>query len=111
MGLYEVGRADRGGHQEGPGRTVLGHALPGAKRRVAEDLPLEDASHSGVMGGLAQRRGKPIPPIDVYRVNGQHFVSDGHHRVSIALATGQEMIDAYVTEIFTTWAERASRPR
>jgi hypothetical protein len=60
---------------------------------------------------LAQRRGKPIPPIDVYRVNGQHFVSDGHHRVSIALATGQEMIDAYVTEIFTTWAERASRPR
>ena len=58
MGLYEVGRADRGGHQEGPGRTVLGHALPGAKRRVAEDLPLEDASHSGVMGGLAQRRGK-----------------------------------------------------
>ena len=53
---------------------------------------------------LAQRRGVPIPPIDVYRVNGEHFVSDGHHRVSIALATGQEMIDAYVTEIFTTWA-------
>ena len=60
---------------------------------------------------LAQRRGKPIPPIDVYRVNGQHFVSDGHHRVSIALATGQEMIDAYVTEIFTTWAERTRPPR
>ena len=60
---------------------------------------------------LAQRRGTPIPPIDVYRVNGEHFVSDGHHRVSIALATGQEMIDAYVTEIFTTWAERTISPR
>jgi hypothetical protein len=31
-----------------------------------------------------------------------HFVSDGHHRVSIAAATGQQTIDAYVTEILTT---------
>jgi hypothetical protein len=48
---------------------------------------------------LAERRGAAIPPIEVYRVGGQHFVSDGHHRVSIAAATGQEEIDAYVTEI------------
>jgi hypothetical protein len=50
---------------------------------------------------LAQRRGAAIPPIEVYRVGGQHFVSDGHHRVSIAAATGQHAIDAYVTEILT----------
>lgn len=50
---------------------------------------------------LAQRRGQPIPPIEVYRVGGLHFVSDGHHRVSIAAATGQRVIDAYVTEILT----------
>jgi hypothetical protein len=50
---------------------------------------------------LAQRRGAAIPPIEVYRVGGQHFVSDGHHRVSIAAATGQQAIDAYVTEILT----------
>jgi hypothetical protein len=50
---------------------------------------------------LAQRRGAAIPPIEVYRVGGQHFVSDGHHRVSIAAATGQRTIDAYVTEICT----------
>ena len=48
---------------------------------------------------LAQRRGAAIPPIEVYRVDGLHFVSDGHHRVSIAAATGQQAIDAYVTEI------------
>ena len=48
---------------------------------------------------LAQRRGAPIPPIRVYRVGGLHFVEDGHHRVSIALATHQKTIDAYVTEI------------
>jgi len=51
---------------------------------------------------LAERRGAAIPPIEVYRVGGLHFVSDGHHRVSIAAATGQQTIDAYVTEILTT---------
>jgi len=50
---------------------------------------------------LAQRRGESIPPIDVYRVGDLHFVIDGHHRVSIALATGQQTIDAYVTEVLT----------
>jgi len=44
---------------------------------------------------LAQRRGESIPPIDVYRVGDMHFVKDGHHRVSIAIATGLETIDAY----------------
>ncbi len=50
---------------------------------------------------LAQRRGEPLPPIEVYRVGDRHFVLDGHHRVSIAAATRQEMIDAYVTEVRT----------
>jgi hypothetical protein len=51
---------------------------------------------------LARRRGEPIPPIEVYRVGGLHFVTDGHHRVSIAAATGQHEIDAYVTQVLTT---------
>lgn len=53
---------------------------------------------------LAQRRGEAIPPIDVYRVGDLHFVSDGHHRVSVAAATGQEIIEAYVTQVLTTGA-------
>src|SRR5215471_18621442 len=51
---------------------------------------------------LAQRRGEAIPPIEVYRLGGSHFVTDGHHRVSIAAATGQQHIDAYVTQVLTT---------
>lgn len=50
---------------------------------------------------LAQRRGESIPPIDVYRVGDLYFVQDGHHRVSIAMATGAKTIDAYVTEVQT----------
>ncbi len=50
---------------------------------------------------LAQRRGEAIPPIEVYRVGDLHFVLDGHHRVSIAMAEGAKTIDAYVTEVRT----------
>jgi hypothetical protein len=50
---------------------------------------------------LAQRRGEPIPPIEVYRIGDMHFVIDGHHRVSIAMATGAKTIEGYVTEVLT----------
>jgi hypothetical protein len=49
----------------------------------------------------AQRRGEPLPPIDVYRIGDLHFVRDGHHRVSVARAQGLTHIDAYVTEVET----------
>jgi hypothetical protein len=60
---------------------------------------------------LAQRRGASIPPIDVYRVGELHFVRDGHHRVSVALATGQTTIDAYVTEVRTALPAKGIRGR
>jgi hypothetical protein len=60
---------------------------------------------------LAQRRGEPIPPIDVYRVGDLHFVQDGHHRVSIAIATGAKTIDAYVTEVLTQMPAKGIRGR
>jgi hypothetical protein len=60
---------------------------------------------------LAQRMGEPIPPIDVFRVGDLHFVQDGHHRVSIALATGQDTIEAYVTEVLTVLSAKGIRRR
>jgi hypothetical protein len=50
---------------------------------------------------LAERHGAVMPPIEVYRIGDLHFVKDGHHRVSVAIATGQQMIDADVTEVLT----------
>jgi hypothetical protein len=50
---------------------------------------------------LAQRTGKALPPIDVYRIGDLHFVKDGHHRVSVARALGHSDINAYVTEVLT----------
>lgn len=60
---------------------------------------------------LAQRRGESIPPINVYQVGDLYFVEDGHHRVSIALAMGQKVIDAYVTEIRTAVPAKGIRRR
>jgi hypothetical protein len=60
---------------------------------------------------LAQRRGEPIPPIEVYRVGDMHFVVDGHHRVSVAHALGLRTIDAYVTEVITRLSPNGIRYR
>ena len=60
---------------------------------------------------VAQRRGESIPPIEVYRIGDLHFVKDGHHRVSIAIATGLATIDAYVTEVRTTVPASGIRSR
>ena len=49
----------------------------------------------------ARRRGDAMPPIDVYRIGDLHFVQDGHHRVSVARALGDEDIDAHVREVDT----------
>ena len=40
-----------------------------------------------------------LPPVELLKVGEMYFVSDGHHRISVARARGQEFIDANVTEI------------
>ncbi|MFB9686303.1 chromosome partitioning protein ParB [Amycolatopsis plumensis] len=50
---------------------------------------------------LAARRGEEIPPIEVYRVGELHFIIDGHHRVSVAIAQGLSTIEAAVTVVRT----------
>jgi hypothetical protein len=48
---------------------------------------------------VAGRRGAALPPISVYRLGDEHFVRDGHHRVSVARSLGMVAIDAEVTEL------------
>lgn len=50
---------------------------------------------------LARRQGIELPPIDVYRIGELHFVEDGHHRVSVARALGDETIQATVRLVQT----------
>ena len=57
---------------------------------------------------LAVRRGTEMPPIAVYRVGGEHFVRDGHHRVSVNRALGGQAIDADV--VVLEQPGRSTRP-
>lgn len=41
--------------------------------------------------------GHPLPPVELVQVGQSYFVIDGHHRISIARAFGQDAIDARVT--------------
>lgn len=59
----------------------------------------------------AQRRGQPMPPISVYRIEDLHFVRDGHHRVSVAKSLGWRSIEAEVTEVRTRIGAAGLRSR
>ncbi len=48
---------------------------------------------------VAWDRGVPLPPITVFRVGDEHYVRDGHHRVSVARAHRVPAIDAEVVEL------------
>ena len=45
----------------------------------------------------AQLRGIGLPPVELIRVGEVYFVRDGHHRISVAAALGQQEVDAIVT--------------
>ena len=47
----------------------------------------------------ARAGGAALPPVSLYRVDGRHYVRDGHHRVSIARDHGDATIDAEVVEL------------
>jgi hypothetical protein len=74
-----VGRVDEFDRGFRPGRTI------DPRRWMAIDRAL--------------RNGEPLPPVLLYRVGEQHFVQDGHHRVSASRAVGRQSVDAYVTEV------------
>jgi hypothetical protein len=88
-------------------RTIPLDSIVGtvARRRGEFDRNFRPAS-AGVRGrwegiATARRRGKEMPPIEVYRVGDLHFVEDGHHRVSVARALGDTHIEAHVREVRT----------
>jgi hypothetical protein len=44
----------------------------------------------------AYRRGMSLPPVQLIKAGESYFVRDGHHRISVARALGQQEIDAEV---------------
>ncbi len=53
---------------------------------------------------LARYQGVQMPAVEVIQVGDAYFVVDGHHRISVARAFGEEAIDAKVTAWETSGA-------
>jgi hypothetical protein len=59
--------------------------------------PLQDRTKRRWLGiAAARERGKPLPPVQLVQVGDVYFVQDGHHRISVARALGQQAIEARV---------------
>ena len=70
----------------------------------------EHAEERWVSVARAQLRGLGLPPVELIQVGEVYFVRDGHHRISVAAALGQQEIDALVTIWHVTAPVQAQRP-
>jgi len=62
--------------------------------------PLHDRLRSRWLSVASARlSGKELPPVEVIRMGGVYFVQDGHHRISVAKALGEQFVDAEVIDL------------
>jgi hypothetical protein len=95
------------------GRTISARCYLGAQTVPIRQIrgsegrcdDFDDAFHplqqhtEGRWRGIARAwlQGASMPPVDLIRLGEIYFVRDGHHRISVARALGQQEIDAVVT--------------
>jgi hypothetical protein len=61
--------------------------------------PVHERSRSRWLSVASVRlTGAELPPVELIQVDGIYFVRDGHHRISVAKALGEQFIDAQVTQ-------------
>jgi uncharacterized ParB-like nuclease family protein len=93
-----------GGVQEIPVDRIVGSLAPEAKAGDFDPgfLPLNRRTRerwTRIYEAMVE--GDELPPIDVYRVDGNYYVIDGHHRVSVARNLGRATINARVIDVKT----------
>ena len=83
-------------------KSVPLSAIRGSEGRIddfdAAFRPLHERTRQRWLSiAQAMLRGMELPPIELIQVGEHYYVRDGHHRVSVARAHGQQEIDAVVT--------------
>jgi hypothetical protein len=100
LGCQQPGSGSPVGVRTIPLDSIVGTAEHAKERTFDADFrPPSTSRERWQRLWAASRSGQSIPPISVYRVGDEHFVSDGHHRVSVAHSLGMSAIDAEVTEL------------
>jgi uncharacterized ParB-like nuclease family protein len=93
-----------GGVKEIPVDHIVGSVAPDAKTADFDPmfLPLNRRMRERwTRIYQAMVEGEELPPIDVYKVDDNYYVIDGHHRVSVARNLGRPMINARVINVRT----------
>ena len=93
-----------GGVQEIPVDHIVGSAAPDVKTGDFDPafLPLNRRMRERwTRIYQAMVEGDELPPIDVYKVDGNYYVIDGHHRVSVARNLDRPVINARVINVKT----------
>lgn len=54
----------------------------------------------------AHFEGITLPPVKLYKIDGNYYVEDGNHRVSVARVLGHTAIHAKVVEISATYSAK-----
>ena len=93
-----------GGIQEIPVDRIVGSAAPASKTGDFDPafLPVNRRLRdrwTRIYEAMVE--GDELPPIDVYKVGGEYYVIDGHHRVSVARSLGRATINARVVDVKT----------
>jgi len=83
-------------------RTVPIRHIRGSEGRCgdfdADFRPLQEHSRDRWVGiATARERGRTLPPVELVQIGDLYFVRNGHHRISVGRAMGQEHIEAEVT--------------
>ena len=95
-----VGMVDRG-YREVPVERIVGSVS--RWQNLRSDFFYKSGKVTGrfVRVGQAMVQGKPLPPLELYKVKpkdqpSQYYVVDGHHRVAMAKQVGQGDMEAHV---------------
>lgn len=98
-----------------PVEEIKGTAVAGAAQRGEDFLPLRPFRGDNWHGRWqrirdANRRLRPLPPVDLVKWDGEYWVVDGHNRVGAALADHAAGLDAMVTELVPLDGQQSERP-
>jgi hypothetical protein len=82
-------------------RTVPIHSIRGSESRCqdfdADFCPLQTRTRERWLSvATARIKGLTLPPVELIQVGTEYFVRDGHHRISVARALGEQNIEAEV---------------
>jgi len=103
LDLNDVGSQGRMRNRHYAGiKTVRLNQIRGSEGRTedfdANFKPLQVRSKDRWMSiAKAQLTDQALPPVELIQIGETYYVRDGHHRISVAQALGQESIEAEVT--------------